>query len=449
MSQPAQKQDKKPVYKPRPISGYPEWLPEVRLVEQQWMDDIRNVFESYGFCNVETPSVEELDVLLAKGETDKEIYTLSRLQADPDEDKDARLGLHFDLTVPLARYVAQHFNNLVFPFKRYQIQRVWRGERPQKGRMREFYQADIDVINVDQLPLHFDAELPAIMYRILTGLNIPPIRMQINNRKILVGYLTALGVSDITTTTRVIDKLEKIGEDAVREQLQSEAGLDNTQIDKALELAKINSADASFADAVRALGVTSEMMDEGIAELSFVMEHLQHLPEGAVLADMSVVRGLDYYTGTVYETRFIDDPDYGSICSGGRYDDLAGSYINKKLPGIGISIGFTRLFDRMVDKDLLDTGRKCPSDVLVVLPHEDRRAEVLKTAEELRARGLKVEMFHAASKLKRQLSYAERKGIPYVWFPPFEDGNPHEVKNMEKGVQYNADPSTWLPERGE
>ena len=219
---------KKQIYKPKPVSGFPEWLPEIRIIEQQWFDHIRRVFESYGFCSIETPSVEELDVLRAKGEVDKEIYVLERLHADPDEKDEARLALHFDQTVPLARYVAQNFNDLTFPFKRYQIQRVWRGERPQAGRFREFYQCDIDVINVDHLPLHFDAEMPAIIWEILSalpGMKDEKIQLRISNRKVLIGLCEALGVENVIETTRVIDKLEKIGEEKVKAEL-SDLGIE-------------------------------------------------------------------------------------------------------------------------------------------------------------------------------------------------------------------------------
>lgn len=431
------------IYKPKAISGYAEWLPEHRIIEMEWIDKIRAVFESYGFCNIETPSVEELDVLLAKGETDKEIYTLTRLQADENDDKDARLGLHFDLTVPFARYTAQHFNDLVFPFKRYQIQRSWRGERPQKGRYREFYQCDIDVINIDQLPLHFDAEIPAIMYEAYQALDIPPVELRMSNRKILIGYLTALGVDDITTATRTLDKLDKIGADGVIKGLTDEAGLSLELAQKSLALAEIKSKDAGFYDQVKALGVDHALLNEGLYELKFVVENLSHLPKGAITVDLSIVRGFDYYTGTILEA-YLKNTNFGAIGSGGRYDDLAGSYINKKLPGIGVSIGLTRLFSLLMELGhFKDAERRSPADVLIVLPDEAQRAVTLETATILRARGIKVEMYHAASKLKKQLAYAEKKGIPYVWFPPFKDGKPHEVKNMISGEQVNADPNEW------
>lgn len=458
---------KKQIYKPRPVTGFPEWLPEVRLVEQQWFDHIRRVFESYGFCSIETPSVEELDVLRAKGEVDKEIYVIERLHKDENDKSDARLALHFDQTVPLARYVAQNFNELVFPFKRYQMQRVWRGERPQAGRFREFYQCDIDVIGIDTLPLHFDAEMPAIMWEVMNGLQGmegEKIRIEINNRKIIIGFIRSIGYQDletITKITRAIDKIEKIGQEGFERETRS---IFNNGEDHKNFLTKMAPFFASvmlgdYDSPEDAVKYSREMMlkriiynetydptfEEGLDELELVMSNLKHLPKGAVVANLGMVRGLDYYTGTVYETRFVDDPGYGSICSGGRYDDLAGSYINKNLPGVGISVGFSRLFARMVDQKKIDITRKSPAHILLVMTAEDRRGEISKTAQALRARGFNVEMYHAAKKIPDQLKYASRKGIPFVWFAE-EDGT-HQVKNMSSGEQTKTDPQSWvLPE---
>ncbi len=429
--------------RPAPVSGFPEWLPEVRLVELHWLDEIRQGFERYGFCSVETPSVEALDVLLAKGETSQEVYTLRRLQAEATDDGDARLGLHFDLTVPFARYVAQHFNDLVFPLKRYQMQRVWRGERPQEGRYREFTQCDIDVINVDHVPLHFDAELPRIIHEILTGLGIPAWSININNRKVLQGFYAGLGIDDPLAVIRIADKIDKVGTAGVEKLLATRLELSSGQIRSCLDLAHIRGNDAGVADDIRRLGVTSDLLTEGLDELSFVLDELSDLPAGSVVADLSIARGLDYYTGTVYEGKFLDWPDYGSICSGGRYADLAGSFIRRNLPGIGMSIGLTRIFAKLVAEGRLATGPSCPSDVLVVIPGDTRRGEALATAARLRGRGYNVEVYHQADKLGKQIRYASRKGVPFVWFPPFEDGKPHEVKNMASGEQLPADPDTW------
>lgn len=370
---------KKQIYKPKSISGFPEWLPEERMVEQQWLDHIRRVFESYGYCSIETPAAEEIDVLTAKGETDKEIYTLTRLQADEGAKKEARIGLHFDQTVPFARYTAMHFNELVFPFKRYAMQKVWRGERPQLGRMREFYQCDIDVIHVDNLPLHFDAEMPKVIYEALDGLDIGRIQIRISNRKILLGLLDAMGIEDTIPVTRTVDKQDKLPADEVIRLLTEECALSADDAHKIIALTKV-----SGVDDIRNIESLNDQMREGIEELAFVLDQLSDLPDHAIKADLSIVRGLDYYTGTVYETQLLDIPEFtSSVCSGGRYDDLAGSYINKNLPGVGISIGFTRLFDVLRHHGYIKNTKKTPTDVLVVLPSEDMRATANTVAADL------------------------------------------------------------------
>lgn len=433
--------------RPAPISGFPEWLPEVRLVELHWIDRIRRAFERYGFCSVETPSVESLDVLMAKGETSQEVYTLRRLQNDSDDDSESRLGLHFDLTVPLARYVAQNFSHLVFPFKRYQIQRAWRGERPQEGRYREFTQADIDVINVDQVPLLYDAELPRIIHEILTDLDLPEWSININNRKILQGFYEGLDIPDPLAVIRTADKIDKIGAEGVRELLIDQVGLNQRQAGACLDLARIRGTNTSVIDDITAFGVKSDLLTEGLDELAFVLTSLADLPTGTIVADLSIARGLDYYTGTVYEGKFARWPNFGSICSGGRYENLASSFIRRNLPGIGMSIGVTRIFAKLVAEGLLQTGPKSPTHVLVVIPSAERRLQAVATAAELRRRGLNTELYHQPDKLAKQLRYAARKEIPYVWFPPFSEGNPHEVKDLATGEQTIADPDTWLPPR--
>ena len=432
------------IYKPGPIRGFPEWLPEERLIEQQWFDKIRRVFESYGFCNIETPSVEELDVLAAKGEVDKEIYVIERLHKDENDKSEARLALHFDQTVPMARYVAMNFNSLVFPFKRYQMQRVWRGERPQMGRMREFYQCDIDVINVDSLPISFDAEVASMMYEVLEALNIGRVQLRINNRKILMGLLESWNIADFVPITRAVDKLEKIGKDNVQAELTA-AGLSTAQAEQILQLATLK-GDAA---AIRAIKAENDTMKSGIEELAYVLDQLAHLPAHAVIGDMTIVRGLDYYTGTVYETQLLDVPEFtGSVCSGGRYDDLAGSYINKHLPGVGISLGFSRLFDVIKQKrpDLMglnENSPKGPAHVMMMVPeNEADRPLAYEAARTLRKRSINVEMYHAPRKFGDQLKYASKKNIPFVWV--IRDGA-HEVKNMNAQTQEQADPLSWSP----
>jgi histidyl-tRNA synthetase len=429
--------------RPDPISGFPEWLPEVRLVELHWLDEIRRIFESYGFCSIETPSVERLDVLQSKGETSQEVYTLRRLQADSKDQSDASLGLHFDLTVPFARYVAANVGKLVFPFKRYQIQRVWRGERPQEGRYREFTQCDIDVIGIDNVPLHFDAELLRIVVEVLSSLKLPAWTVNVNNRKVLQGFYEGLGIADTMAVIRVTDKIDKIGPDAVGELLATKVGLTDEQVAACRDLALIRGTDTSVIEEIRALGVKSDLLDEGLSELGELLESLADLPAGTVTADLSIARGLDYYTGTVYEAKFRDFPGYGSIAAGGRYENLTGSFTRQRLPGVGLSIGLTRIFAKLVAEGMLETGPNSPTDVLVVIPSDERRGDAVATSAALRGRGLNVETYHQADKIAKQLKYASRKGIPFVWFPPFEDGRDHEVKNMVTGGQEIADPATW------
>jgi histidyl-tRNA synthetase len=435
-------------YRPRPVSGFPEHLPEIRMVEQQMLDRIRATFESYGFASIETPSVEELEVLLAKGETDKEIYTIERLQADENAGGEARLGLHYDLTVPFARYVAQHFNDLVFPFKRYQMQRVWRGERPQAGRFREFTQCDIDVIGIDNLAVTFDAELAAVAMQALDAIGVSGVTLHISNRKILNGFLAGMGVDaeNRVSVIRAIDAIAKVGRGETYTVIANAlvGGNGFTVATKAIQLASIV-GDVSAIDRVRELGVEHEELSQGLNELSEVLTHLKFLGAANAVADLSIARGFDYYTGTVYEGRFDDAPGFGSVVAGGRYDDLAGAFINKKLPGVGISIGFSRLFAKLLQDKAIVANRRSPVDVLIVLPSDERREVMLGTAQVLRKRGFKVETYHAPQKIGKQISYAEKKGIPFVWFPPFDEGGAHEVKDMTTGTQTTADAAIWTP----
>ena len=434
------------IYKPRPVSGFLEWLPEMRALELEWLDHIRHVFESYGFVNIETPAVEEVDVLLSKGETDKEIYTIHRIQADEKDSSDARLALHFDLTVPFARYTAQHFNELSFPFKRYQMQKVWRGERPQEGRYREFYQCDIDIINPDNLPMHFDAELPAVIDEIMQGLDVPPYTIYINNRKILIGYMQSLGLTDNSAMVlRIIDKADKIGIDGVKKQLVETLKLTPELAERAVEICKIKGNDTSVVERAKALNVDNALFNEGLEELGYVLNSLQGFVGNRVIADLSIVRGLDYYTGTVYETKFDDYPELGTAIGGGRYADLAGSYIAKNLPGVGISIGLSRTLGALYNKGLIKPKRASKTQVLVTVFEDAQRPEALKVASGFRKRGIAAEVYHAAQKLQKQFAYAEKKEIPYVWFLPAE-GKGHEVKDMTARTQGPADPATWMPD---
>ena len=432
------------IIQPKPLSGYVEWLPEIRAVELRWIDTIRTVFESYGFANIETPSVEEIRILAAKGEdADKEIYALRRLNAEEGADE-ARVALHFDLTVPLARYVAQHYNELTFPFKRYQIQRVWRGERPQEGRFREFYQCDIDVIDNEKVALSFDAELPLVMSDVVTKLGMGRTVTRISNRKIMEGFYAGLGLTDIPAAIRVIDKLDKIGADGVAKVLSDTLGLDGATIDRILAFATIAEPDLGVIDAVRRLGVSNDLLDLGLDELKFVMTSLSSLPRGEVVADLSIARGFDYYTGTVYEGKFADYPAFPTIYAGGRYDNLVGSFLRRSLPGVGVSFGLTRIFAKLVKEGAITPGAKSPSDLMVAHPPETERGEVLALAKTLRDRGLKVECYHEPRKLDQQIKYASRKGIRYLWFPATVERGP-QVKDLNDGSQVLADPVNWTP----
>ena len=419
--------------KVRPISGFPEWLPEQRLAEQEVLDGLRSKFELFGFTPIDTRSVELLETLLAKGETDKEIYVLRRLGAGADEG-DAGFGLHYDLTVPFARYAVQNYNELTFPFKRYQIQKAWRGERPQEGRYREFLQADIDVIDRGSLALSFDAEMPWLVYETLASLPFPPVTIRLNNRKVTEGYMRAIGVPEdaLIPSMRVLDKLDKVGEDGVRAMLD----LPDAQVDKLLALVSIRSDSTGF---LGDLGVSHPMLDEGREELAFVMDELASLPQGAIVADMGVVRGFDYYTGTVYEGMMQGHESLGAIASGGRYDNLA-SGAREPLPGVGISIGVSRILGRLFGQGLLRTPRKTPTVVLVA--HVGDRAGTLSVLRALRDRGIPSEPYHEAAKLGKQMKYANDKGIPFVWLP-FEDG--HQVRDMSSGDQEPGEAATWNP----
>lgn len=427
-----------------PISGFPEWSPAQRIVEQRFLALLQRSFESFGFTSIETRAMEPLDHLLAKGETDKEIYLTKRLQAD-DGEGEPDLGLHFDLTIPFARYVLENRGKLSWPFKRYQIQKVWRGERPQRGRYREFYQADIDVIGQDTLPLHFDAELPVLLQEVLAALPIPTVDVHVNNRKLMEGFYRGVGAEDVTGVLRAVDKLAKIGREAVAEVLTGTLGLSATQADACLALAAICTPDAGFEDQVRALGVSHPLLDEGLSELAFVMRAAAGLPEGSVKADLSLARGLDYYTGTVYESFFRAQRGVGAICSGGRYDNLA-SGGNQRFPGVGVSVGLTRILGVLFEQGALSASRQTPTCVLVALADDERRPESVAVASALRRRGINTEVFHARKGYGKQIQYASNKGIPYVWFPPSTlEAARHEVRDIRTGAQVPADPETWSP----
>jgi histidyl-tRNA synthetase len=425
--------------RPTGLSGFPEWLPEGRLVELEVLDTVREVFELHGFTPLETRSVEPVDVLLRKGEIDKEVYAVRRLQADAgDEDS---LALHFDLTVPFARFVVENASRLDFPLRRYQVQKVWRGERAQEGRFREFTQADIDIIDVNQLATHHDAEMALVMAEVFAALPfLPPATIHVNNRKVLEGFYRGLGIDDVPAVLRAIDKLDKIGPAKVR-ALLVDAGLTDDAADRVLALAAIRGTDGRVAEEVRALGVSDPLLDEGLAELVSVVEAAQRVRPGAVEADLHIARGLDYYTGTVYETTLEGFESFGSICSGGRYDALATDG-RSTYPGVGISLGVTRLVSLLIGRDLARATRKVPSAVLVAVVDEETRPASDAVAHALRARGIPCEVAARAEKFGKQIKHADRRGIPYVWFP---EAAGDTVKDIRSGEQVGADASAWTP----
>jgi len=423
-----------------PLSGFPEWLPAERIVEQHVLDTLREVYELHGFSSLETRAVEPLDQLLRKGEIDKEVYLLRRMQAESGE-ADKGLGLHFDLTVPFARYVLERAGHLEFPYRRYQIQKVWRGERPQEGRYREFTQADIDIVDRDELAFHHEVELPLVVLEAFARLPFPSATMHVNNRKLAEGFYRGVGATDTALVLRVIDKLDKIGPDKVRAQLL-ELGLTDAAADACLTLAGITSADASFAEQVSRLGVSDPLLDQGLEELVRVIDAAQQQAPGRLVADLKIARGLDYYTGTVYETVLHGHEDLGSVCSGGRYDALA-SDGKTSYPGVGVSIGVSRILGRLLKTGAVRASRSVPTAVLVAVNDEADRAESNRVATALRARGIATEVAPSAAKFGKQIKHADRRGIPYVWF--YAD-DVHSVKDLRTGDQVPADPAAWSPE---
>lgn len=438
--------------RPTPLSGFPELLPEQRLVEQQVIDTLRATFELHGFVGIETRAVEPVDQLLRKGDTSKEVYLLRRLHEDSAEGHSG-IGLHFDLTVPFARYVLENAGRLEFPFRRYQVQKVWRGERPQDGRYREFTQADIDVVGRDELPFHHDVEVTRVMVDALrrladpATLGLPGFRLQVNNRKLISGFYAGLGIAEGEATDevmRVVDKLDKLPAEKVHALLLGEAGLEAATADRVLALATIRTGDDSFVARVRDLGVEHPLLEEGLEELAALVRSVADLTSEHVRveADLSIARGLDYYTGTVFETRLDGYESLGSICSGGRYDSLA-SDGRTTYPGVGISLGVSRVLVPLMARTGLAADRKVPSAVLVAVTDEASRAASESVATSLRERAVPCEVAGAAQKFGKQIRAAERRGIPYVWFP--QDDGSHQVKDIRSGEQVAADPDTWAP----
>ena len=430
-----------------PLSGFPELLPEYRAVEQQVIDVLRSTFELHGFAGIETRAVEPLDRLQSQGETSKEVYVLRRLQAE-EGSGDSGLGLHFDLTVPFARYVLENAGKLEFPFRRYQVQKAWRGERPQEGRFREFTQADIDVVGRDELPFHHDIEVARVMVEAMNRLDfLPPMTLQVNNRKLIEGYYRGLGLTHPLAAMQAVDHLDKMSRDEVKVLLTSSSlvGASDEVADRCLDFAQITSEDTSFVRAVRDLGVEHDLLEEGLLELAQIVQALQPLVSDRVrvVADLAIARGLGYYTGTVFEMRVEGLESLGSICSGGRYDTLA-SDGSTTYPGVGLSLGVSRLLVPLISRGVVQPGPKVPSRVLVALVDEESRPVSDELAAALRGRGIACEVAASAQKFGKQIRYAERRGIPFVWFPASGD-DPHRVKDIRSGDQVPADPDSWTP----
>ena len=417
---------------PRILPGFMELLPEDQIAFNKMFDTIRRVYEQYGFLPLDTPTIELSEVLLAKagGETEKQIYRFEKGDSD--------LSLRFDLTVPLARYVAQHYPDLPFPFKRYQMSKVFRGERPQKGRFREFYQCDIDVIGSDTLDLVYDAEMPAIIYRLFKELDFGSFTIRMNNRKVLNGFFTELGYADkIGDILRTIDKLEKIGREAVISEL-TEYGVQAADTERILAFLAITGTNDEILAGLSAAGVTNETYLEGVQELGKVVDYLRKfgVEESAFRIDLTIARGLDYYTGTVYETMLNDYPSMGSVCSGGRYDNLTGYYTDQKLPGIGISIGLTRLFYQLRENGLIKKAGSIAKCIVIPMGEDDMGTAV-SVAAGLRGQGIPTDVYYQQKGMKQKMKYAARLGIPYAAIIGESERLAGTVmlKNMETGEQ--------------
>lgn len=400
--------------KPRTLSGFMELLPEKQVQFDRMMELLRRSYSLYGFTPLDTPIIEASEVLLAKagGETEKQIYRFTKGDTD--------LSLRFDLTVPLAKYVALHYAELSFPFRRFQIGKVYRGERAQRGRFREFYQADIDVIGDGRLDITNEAEIPAIIYNTFTALGLRRFQIRVNNRKILNGFYAMLGLTNkAPDIMRTVDKLDKIGPNKVKELLLAEdIGLTGEAADEILKFIAIQGDNGQVLTALEDYRDRNERFDQGLDELTTVVKYLAAfgVPEDHFAVDLTIARGLDYYTGTVYETTMLDHPEIGSICSGGRYDNLAEYYTDKQLPGVGISIGLTRLFYVLSEQGMLNGDMNtAPTDVLI-LPMTDDLSPAISFASRLRQAGIRTQLYTEQKKFKQKMSYADKLGVPYVVF---------------------------------
>ena len=427
--------------KPHTLSGFMELLPGAQQQMERFMETLRQSYALYGFTPLDTPVIEGADVLLAKGggETEKQIYRFQKGDSD--------LALRFDLTVPLAKYVAMHYGELTFPFRRYQIGKVYRGERAQRGRFREFYQADIDIIGDGKLDIMNEAEIPAVIYRTFTALGLEKFRIRVNNRKVLNGFFALLGLSEQAgDVMRTIDKLEKIGPDKVRDILTGELGVSG---EAAAELLAFIACPGGTSDKLAMLEQyrgRNEVFDMGLDELTTVVEYLGAfgVPEENFEVDLTIARGLDYYTGTVYETVLTDHPEIGSVCSGGRYDNLAEYYTDKTLPGVGISIGVTRLFYVLQEQKMLSEQMlTAPAEAVVIPMDKACMAFAVETATALRSAGVRTQVYYEDKKFKQKMSFADKSGIPFVLIIGGDEAaeGVTAVKDMSTGAQEKLRPA--------
>lgn len=417
--------------KPSILPGFMELLPADQILFNSMLDTIRHTFEKFGFIPIDTPVIEKAEILLAKGggETEKQIYRF--MKGDTD------LALRFDLTVPVARYVAQHFSSLTFPFRRYHIGKVYRGEKAQKGRFREFYQCDIDIIGNQKLSVISDAEIPAVIYSTFKELGFEAFTIRINNRKVLNGFFEALEIKDKTSILRVIDKIDKIGKDAVIKEL-AELNIDTEVVNKIMDFIEIKGSNEEIVNRLKALPINNSQFIEGVDELSQVVNYIRafNVPDANCQVDLKIARGLDYYTGTIYETILDDYPSIGSVCSGGRYDNLAEYYTNQKLPGVGISIGLTRLFYQLREANIIKPVASTLTQVLVI-PTDNTMEYAIKSASKLREQGIVSEVYLENAKMAKKLTYANKLGIKYVIIVGEEEIAKKQLtfKDMDTGEQ--------------
>lgn len=419
------------IVKPSTLPGFMELLPKDQILFNEMKDIIRKNFEKHGFLPIDTPVIEKSEVLLAKGggETEKQIYRFSKGDTD--------MSLRFDLTVPLARYTVEHMNDLSFPFKRYQIGKVYRGEKAQKGRFREFYQCDIDTIGMGELSLVNDAEFPVVIFHTFKDLGFTDFTIHLNNRKILKGFFSSLGIEDSMNVLRTVDKLDKIGEESVLEEL-GENGIGRDSGEKILKFIKIKGSVDEILEQLRELKIEDEIFQEGLDELTQVVGYMRDfgIDEDCFDIDLKIARGLDYYTGTVYETTLDNYPKIGSVCSGGRYEDLASYYTDKVLPGVGISIGLSRLFYQLNEAKIISSEEKSLVDLLII-PMDDCIHDGIKLLSELREKGVRVSVYTEFAKLKKKFKYADQTKVDYVIVLGEEEikTRKYSLKDMKTGDQ--------------